>query len=503
MGRTVWLSTSGRRAFPLLLSALCACATQAPTDVDRVTVWLSESPRVLSLEVDKYLPEPEVRTRDYKVGKRVGSGLSTGGKAAPFTLGPLCRGGARGSRGDEWAALPCALGVMLSPFVFLGGSVVGAASVDSEDTLLAVETAPGAPELFEQARTLDLPHLLSDGVIGKATEARRHTLVSVPDDSPAVEGTLSLRFDYLELFGTLSEDPSVALLVRVDAGLRSPDAEVGDWGEFKYESRARPLSEWGADGARAFKEELKAAFSSIADRVVDKLAEEPPAGAASRVAAERERERLAALQPPAPRAEPPAAYLESPDALPAVGTVWTYRFQDRQFGRRQADFRVHLDRVDQSFVGETLSGDQASSRTIDIRDTVFLEHSVVAGAELIEFAPYLLAGRRATGSSTGFTAGGYPARGDSSASWLIRVEPPTWDSISVAAGTFRALHVHIEGHRARPIQTQQPIAARFLVHAWYAPEVGRVVKLEHKTWGGSSNPISDDLIELVEFRPPS
>jgi hypothetical protein len=37
---------------------------------------------------------------------------------------------------------------------------------------------------------------------------------------------------------------------------------------------------------------------------------------------------------------------------------------------------------------------------------------------------------------------------------------------------------------------------------WYAPDIGRIVKLQHKAWALAAAPFNDDAVELLEYRPP-
>jgi hypothetical protein len=47
-------------------------------------------------------------------------------------------------------------------------------------------------------------------------------------------------------------------------------------------------------------------------------------------------------------------------------------------------------------------------------------------------------------------------------------------------------------------------SGRFSIVAWYAPEVKRLVKLEHKTWELYSGKLNGhDVVELLAFSPSS
>ena len=67
------------------------------------------------------------------------------------------------------------------------------------------------------------------------------------------------------------------------------------------------------------------------------------------------------------------------------------------------------------------------------------------------------------------------------------------------AGTFRALHMHINGRREHG--SFSPIViSRFSVEVWYAPDVNRYVRLEHKEWL-PSRLASHTVVELAKYQP--
>jgi hypothetical protein len=50
------------------------------------------------------------------------------------------------------------------------------------------------------------------------------------------------------------------------------------------------------------------------------------------------------------------------------------------------------------------------------------------------------------------------------------------------------------------------VVTRFSVRAWYAPDVGRILKLEHRAWtmeGYTERLVVDDVLELLSYRPAS
>ena len=192
--------------------------------------------------------------------------------------------------------------------------------------------------------------------------------------------------------------------------------------------------------------------------------------------------------------------------LVVAGTSWTYELTDGIFGRDKSRIRVRVTSADDTFVHEEVSVIEgtgkppALSRTIAARETSFDLYRLDADRALTEFAPYLLAagGEGALKSASG--AEGYPTSGYSG--WVTRSVPPVWDQVTVPAGTFRALRFELRGRRQIPPYTSIAVQ-RFEIRIWYAPEVRRYVRLEHKTWLSGRRPDGDDIVELVEYRPPS
>jgi S1-C subfamily serine protease len=206
----------------------------------------------------------------------------------------------------------------------------------------------------------------------------------------------------------------------------------------------------------------------------------------------------------ASRVKPAAKTGASREGMPAAGSQWVYGFIDRQFGRRPIDVTVRAERVAGTSVDEAVISSRPSAqetqRSVSAGESRFFTHRLADGAELTEFAPYFLAANGEKASTIAITAAGYPV-GSGNPSWITQTEPPTWEQVTVPAGTFRALRLEISGKRERspfsPIVTY-----RFKVRIWYAPEVQRYVRLEHMEWL-SDRQASDVVVELVKFSPPS
>jgi hypothetical protein len=222
---------------------------------------------------------------------------------------------------------------------------------------------------------------------------------------------------------------------------------------------------------------------------------------------------VAAIAPPAASAAAPAAPAThvmastqtsaSREGMPAAGSQWVYGFIDRQFGRRPIDVTVRAERVAGTSVDEAvISGRpsaQETQRSVSAGESRFFTHRLADDAELTEFAPYFLAANGEKASTLAITAAGYPV-GAGNPSWITQTQPPTWEQVTVPAGTFKALRLEISGKRARS-PFSSIVTYRFKVRIWYAPEVQRYVRLEHIEWL-SDRQASDVVVELVKFSPP-
>jgi len=287
---------SRQNAAVLAVLFVVGCATKPPSVKEEVSVWLSESPRAIAINVERELPSASIRTRDYRAGERVGKGAITGVAGAGLTIGYGCVGGL--ATGLLWF-ITCPVGIVAAPIVGAVGAVAGAATVKSVDQHHPIDAARGSAPLFQG---VNLTALLSEAIVSQNDKARGHVLRAVRVDEegkalPGEEALLQVRFTEFGLFGDIGEDPRVALVVGVHAGLQTPPAWANGWGEFAYEGSGRRVSEWSADEARLFRDEIAIALRAIATQFVEELRKSPSGSALSKVAAWK------LSQSSAPRAE--------------------------------------------------------------------------------------------------------------------------------------------------------------------------------------------------------
>jgi S1-C subfamily serine protease len=225
-----------------------------------------------------------------------------------------------------------------------------------------------------------------------------------------------------------------------------------------------------------------------------------------------ERAQAALAKRNAPRTAGTSLASTGAPGLPPAGTQWVYGHVDRQYGGRKTDVTVRVARVDGTVIEETLTSNAQSAaiarRVIDATDAQFLEHPLNAGAAMVELAPYLLAANSDRPPTDVTGLGGYPHGESTFPRWLYRSSVKDWEEVSVPAGSYRALRIEVHGERAPgSFAISSPMTGRFHLIAWYAPEVQRYVKLEHKAWSGTyatrGQQAGHDVVELISYRPPN
>jgi hypothetical protein len=218
----------------------------------------------------------------------------------------------------------------------------------------------------------------------------------------------------------------------------------------------------------------------------------------------------------AARAKPAAAGGAGPSAsaaapgLPAAGTTWVYGFNQRIFSRGQVDLTVRVLRVSDTIVEEAVTANAPGAkdvrRVVEARQSQFVEYPISPSDAVTELAPYLLAASGGKVPADIGNPGGYPIGSPGLPSWLARATVLGWEQVTVPAGTFRALRVRVTGQRSAPIGGRTAFAGRFEMSAWYAPDVNRVVRQEHRVWTADGiSPVLavDEVLELTSYRPPS
>jgi hypothetical protein len=189
--------------------------------------------------------------------------------------------------------------------------------------------------------------------------------------------------------------------------------------------------------------------------------------------------------------------------LPSAGARWKYRYTDRKYslGGKHV-FDVRIDSIEGLVLNEMLSADVGTSaqarRTALASEALrFTARPLPQTRTLLEFAPYLsLPDARLSRPLRVRGGSGYPASGSVVPEWQVTMAALAGAPVIVPAGSFQASRVELKGTRSVPSALH---LARFQVTMWYAPEVKRYVRIEHRAWNGGSTLAADEVVELLEF----
>jgi hypothetical protein len=75
------------------------------------------------------------------------------------------------------------------------------------------------------------------------------------------------------------------------------------------------------------------------------------------------------------------------------------------------------------------------------------------------------------------------------------------EEIVVPAGKFKTVRVEVTGALPAFSLNTNDSPARFQYTAWYAPEIKRYVMVRHQTRSRFGAIVSDEVVQLVEYRP--
>ena len=203
---------------------------------------------------------------------------------------------------------------------------------------------------------------------------------------------------------------------------------------------------------------------------------------------------------PAPAPAPVAAV---PSALPRVGDSWEYRSRSMWKNVEARIYTHQVTAVSEHEVRETMSysgsADKSDAKSFE-PDTRFVQRRG-NGYYYVEFNPFIQA-LGALSPGTTWKSLAYPAEDPFFGNWSTHGRAVDWGSITVPAGTFKALRVEINGNRAPTgsvsMRASEPV--RILHVIWYAPDVKRAVKVVRTVYSTSGNRLDEDTYELVKYR---
>ncbi len=187
--------------------------------------------------------------------------------------------------------------------------------------------------------------------------------------------------------------------------------------------------------------------------------------------------------------------------VPVAGNVWVYHYRDKILARRGYPITIRVDSVSGTTVSESLQveGENNQDLAVDTHRFGFIGRALPRDRILVELAPYLRpADLKADQSKDLKFSGSYPVPKDPFSPWVVKRPRISEEEMTVPAGRFRTTRVELTGLRETVTPFSDPV--RFWFQAWYAPEVGRYVKLRHRAWNGYGQLDTDETVELKEIR---
>ena len=290
----------------------------------------------------------------------------------------------------------------------------------------------------------------------------------------------------------------------VATGTDQTAVELAFWDSIKNSTNVDDLKEYLASYP-------KGRFAGLARNRLRALGATPPqasARPAAQAAPENGRAvaqapmQIALIVPDQPAPAPAVVPAADTSAFPRAGDSWTYRYVN---GWRKSSPQTVTVKVEESEGGRvkdrmSLAGGSGADQRSHDGKLEAGERTLGGGVSVVELLPYvqsLLQAGLKPGQEKDFpdiAVGGEIIR--------IKAKLIGQEKISVPAGSFDALRLEIVGLPAKPQNAQASghMAVGFVTHTlWFAPEVRRIVKLEHRTANVSQRPLDNDTLELVSF----
>jgi hypothetical protein len=193
-----------------------------------------------------------------------------------------------------------------------------------------------------------------------------------------------------------------------------------------------------------------------------------------------------------------------PSALPRVADVWEYRVRSVWKNVEPRIYTHQVTAVTEREVRETMSYASSADKTSESKsftpDTRFVEWRG-KGYYFVEFNPFVQA-FGALQPGTAWKALSVPIEDPFFGNWYSHGRAINWDSVTVPAGTFKAVRVEINSNRpatgSAAMRDKEPV--RVLQLIWYAPDAKRAVKLVRTVYSATGTRLDEDTYELVKYR---
>lgn len=181
----------------------------------------------------------------------------------------------------------------------------------------------------------------------------------------------------------------------------------------------------------------------------------------------------------------------------AAGGTWKYGYTDLQYTRFKYVVTVARAEANETIAVE---GGASAQRAVDPRSGAYLAQMLGTGRTLMEYLPYALNGSEAPAAWP--APSGYPTYSTPYLEWKYEVRSGAWETVKTPAGDYKALRVEIEGNRGKdPDPFWWPKQAmRYVQTFWYAPDVGRWVRMHHRAWSMTGAQFAEESVELLEYR---
>ncbi len=190
--------------------------------------------------------------------------------------------------------------------------------------------------------------------------------------------------------------------------------------------------------------------------------------------------------------------------LPRVGDTWQYQSKSIWKNVEPKSYAHQVTAVSEREIRETMSvvggGERASESKAFNPDARYVEWRG-NGYYVVEFNPFLAAFDVLRPDSA-WKSLATPAYDPFVSNWYSHGRVTGWESVTVPAGTFKALRVELNSSRqataSLAMRGAEPV--RVLHVAWYAPDAKRTVKQVRTTWSATGGKLDEDTFELVRYK---
>ncbi|HWZ73600.1 MAG TPA: TIR domain-containing protein [Casimicrobiaceae bacterium] len=198
----------------------------------------------------------------------------------------------------------------------------------------------------------------------------------------------------------------------------------------------------------------------------------------------------------------PAAVGAVPTGLPHVGDNWQYNFKSMWKNVEPRTYAHQVTAVSDREVRETMSFVANGSKVSDSKsfggEGRFIEWRG-QGYYFVEFNPFLQA-FGALQPGTTWKSLATPIEDPFLSAWYSQGRAIGWESVSVPAGTFKALRVELNSNRnASANSAAQSAPARIRYVIWYAPDIKRTVKHVRTVLTTDGTRLAEDTYELAKY----